>query len=60
MNTQNDDTDEGQDARGAALRAAFEELLETEMLRYGLNPDDPRDELIYLRAKLMELRSREH
>ena len=44
----------------SALRAAFEDLVEAAMLRYGLSPDDPRDVNVFLRAKLAELRSREH
>jgi hypothetical protein len=42
------------------LEARFDELIEQEMLAHGLNPDHPRDLNIYLRAKLAELKSREH
>jgi hypothetical protein len=51
---------EAQAGVGRPMEARFAVLVEQEMLAHGLNPDDPRDLNIYLRAKLAELKSREH
>lgn len=40
--------------------ARFADQVEREMLAHGLSPDDERDQNLYLRAKLLELRFREH
>jgi hypothetical protein len=48
------------DTEYSLLIERFDELVEQEMLAFGLNPDSETDRAIYYQARIAQLKAREH